>query len=396
MLKKLRIKFVCIMMAIVTVMMCVIMGFVIRFTREDLQQESLEAIQNAALDPGFLPARFETESALPYLIIQEDTRGALRVRGTINIDRFGDDELQAIWNSAHEVESGELEEYHLRFQRFITPVGERYVFVDISSHEMAIQSLVRACAGVGLVSLLAFWVASILLARWAVKPVEEAWQQQRQFVADASHELKTPLTVIMTNADLLQNGPDDETSKQRFISSIVSMSHQMRSLVEGLLELARVDNGAVRTNFSQVDLSELVSDSLLLFEAMFFERGLELHTFVEKKITLKASEPHLRQVVEILLDNAMKYSISGGKVGVSLRRHGGHCYLSVASPGSAISSEDLKKIFQRFYRIDKARSRDGSYGLGLSIAEQIVTEHCGRIWAESSGRINTFYVQLPL
>ena len=119
-------------------------------------------------------------------------------------------------------------------------------------------------------------------------------------------------------------------------------------------------------------------------------------TAVEKGISLKASDSHLRQVLGILLDNAMKYSAPEGRIWVKLIRHGGHCLLSVSSPGQEISPEDLQNIFKRFYRVDKARSRDGSYGLGLSIAQSIVLSHKGKIWAESEDGINTFFIQLPI
>lgn len=142
-------------------------------------------------------------------------------------------------------------------------------------------------------------------------------------------------------------------------------------------------------------MSGLVEDDLLLFEPLYFERELVLSASVEENIKIKGSASHLRQVLDILLDNAMKYSAPQGEVRLELKRQGNGCLLSVASPGDAISQQDLKNIFKRFYRLDKARSRDGSYGLGLSIAQGIVLEHGGRIWAESENGINTFCVHLP-
>ena len=127
---------------------------------------------------------------------------------------------------------------------------------------------------------------------------------------------------------------------------------------------------------------------------MHFERELLLESSIEEKIRVKASDSHLRQVMDILLDNAAKYSAPNGCVQVTLVRQGGHCLLSVASPGEPISREDLKNIFKRFYRIDKARAMNHSYGLGLSIAESIIKEHKGRIWADSAEGVNTFFVQL--
>ena len=170
----------------------------------------------------------------------------------------------------------------------------------------------------------------------------------------------------------------------------------MRGLVEGLLELARVDNGAVKANFISLDLSTLAEEEMLPFEPLFFEKGLTLTTELIGSIRVRGSAAHLRQVLGILLDNAMKYASPGGEVVVRLTKHGVHALLSVASPGAEISQQDLQNIFKRFYRVDKVRSRDGSYGLGLSIAQSIVEEHRGRIWAESRGGVNTFFVQLPL
>ena len=193
--------------------------------------------------------------------------------------------------------------------------------------------------------MLAFFLISLILARWAVKPVERAWIQQRQFVAGASHELKTPLTVILTNAELLQEPDRDEKARAQFSASILSMAKQMRGLVENLLELTRVDNSTVKASISQLDYSELISNAILPFEPLYFERGLEIQSAIEPGIRVNGSEGHLRQVMEILLDNGMKYSASPATVQVELKRHGLHSLLSVSNPGKPISPEELKNIF---------------------------------------------------
>ena len=174
------------------------------------------------------------------------------------------------------------------------------------------------------------------------------------------------------------------------------MSHQMRGLVESLLELARVDNGGQNMVFSRLNYSELVTDALLPFEPVYFEKGLLLESEVAEGVFVKGSAQHLKQVLDILLDNASKYAAPDSTVQVTLRTQGAHCLLSAANPGEEISKEDLKNIFKRFYRVDKARSMNHSYGLGLAIAEGIIHRHNGKIWAESGGGINTFFVQLPL
>lgn len=395
MLKKLRIKFVCITMGIATAMLCVILGMVIHFTAAAMEEQSIRVMRSVApFHNG--PEKRPEGPRLPYFAIVRDRSGELQVEG--GYEGMADlTQMPEILSAAQaqQGQTGVLKSHSLRFWKAPGPGGERIVFVDISSEQETMKNLVYSCIIIGLICFFLFLGISILLAKWAIAPVEQAWQQQKQFVTDASHELKTPLTVILTNAELLQGGDCTEPEARQFSDSILTMSRQMRSLVEGLLELARVDNGAVKTAFSQVDMTALVCDGMLPFEPLFFEKGLELSSDVEPGVALGGSGQHLRQVLDILLDNAMKYSAPGGTVHVRLQRQNSQCILSVASPGAALSRKEQKEIFKRFYRVDKARSRDGSYGLGLSIAQRIVEEHRGKIWAESADGRNTFFVQLP-
>lgn len=400
MLRKLRIKFVCIVMVIVTIMLSMVFGMVIHYMSKSLEEQSIRTLRSISANPTQQRnlGDISQEVRLPYFTVLIGFRGQLIATSGGYYDLSDEETILRITRAALEQDEqmGILKEYNLRFSKSMGVSGQWLVFADMSSERSAIRHLTQVCVLIGLASMGIFLCISIMLARWAVKPVEKAWKQQQQFVADASHELKTPLAVILTNAELLQDPAQDDSAKQQFSSSILTMSHQMRGLVEGLLELTRVDNGSVSTNFAPVDLSQLVEDAVLPFEPMYFEKGLTLSTTIEKGITLKASASHLRQVLGILLDNAMKYSAPEGRIWVKLIRHGSHCLLSVASPGQEISPEDLQNIFKRFYRVDKARSRDGSYGLGLSIAQSIVLSHKGKIWAESEDGINTFFIQLPV
>ena len=400
MLKRLRIKFICINMLIVTAMLCVIFGMVFHFTRQNLEAESLRTMQALAAEPlrHGRPDPRPGEARLPYFVLELGQRGDLVAADGGYYDLSDEKNLREILKAALETRgsAGILPEYGLRFQRAAAPMGQRIIFVDISGEQNTLRDLARSCALVGTPGLLAFFLISLFLARWAVKPVERAWTEQRQFVADASHELKTPLTVILTNAELMREQGGDERARAQFSEGILSMAHQMRGLVEGLLELARVDSGTVEAAISPLDLSELVSDALLPFEPLYFEHDLEIRSAIERNIRVNGNAAQLRQAVEILLDNAMKYSSAPSAVSVALKRRGRRCLLSVSNPGAPIPPEELKKIFQRFYRMDTARSMNQSYGLGLSIAERIVKKHKGRIWAESRDGANTFYVELPI
>ena len=171
----------------------------------------------------------------------------------------------------------------------------------------------------------------------------------------------------------------------------------MRALVEQMLELARADSNQRQLALEPVDLSTLTADALLPFEPVFFEQGLELFSQIEDGITVHGDAGRLKEVLEILLDNARKYTQPPGTVRVRLERRGHHrCRLTVSNPGPPLSETEQKDIFKRFYRADPARSRDGSFGLGLSIAQRITEEHHGHIWAESGDGDNRFIVELPI
>ncbi len=391
MIRSLRRKFIALTMAIVTVLLCVIFGLVIHFTGENLEAESVRFLQSASrssLQPG--------QVRVPCFIIHVTPWGqSIRSGGGFDLS---DEQLLAdivtLAASADE-ELGVLEDHSLRYYRLRQPGELTLVFADISGEQATLRSLAWTCAGIGIAAVAVFWLVSIALARWAVRPVEQAWQEQRQFVADASHELKTPLTVILTNADLLRDPDTGPEQRSQYTASILTMSRRMRSLVESLLELARVDNGAVRAAFEEVDLSALVTEELLPFEPLYFEQELQLDSQIEEGLSVSGSPRHLRQALGILLDNAMKYSPAGSTVRLTLTRQGSHVLLTAANPGGPLSREDCQNIFRRFYRMDKSRST-GGYGLGLPIARGIIADHGGKIWAESQDGWIFFRLQLPL
>ncbi len=228
-------------------------------------------------------------------------------------------------------------------------------------------------------------------------PVKEAWRSQKQFVADASHELKTPITVILANAGILLGHKDSTIrEQQKWVEYISAEAGRMKELVENMLFLTRSDTEGNHTVRSSVNLSDVVVSCLLVFESVAFESGLKLNGEVAPELYVNGNEGELKQLVMILLDNACKYTEEKGSVTVILERSQDKVRLSVNNTGDGIRPEDLPHLFERFYRADKSRARNqGGYGLGLAIARQIVVNHKGKITVESNPKNGTtFRVQL--
>lgn len=393
MLKKLRIKFVAFTMALVCLLLCVIFGMVYSSTARQVELDRLDMMHSLAGRPE-LPGQKRLPVRDTYLILRQSPKGEWSVQGSDYFDLKDWDFLNTLIQKtdAQEQRDGVLTEYNLRYLKTDQP-HKQFVFLDVSEEQAALGHLVRNLVIIGILSMLVFFGIILLLVNLALRPVEKAWQEQTQFVADASHELKTPLAVIMTNAELLQSEDYDRAQRQHFEKNILTKACQMRHLVEGLLELARLDN--VAPQLHPLNFSALTETVLLPFEPMFFECGLTLQSSITPGLRVNGSESHLQQVVEVFLDNVLKYSMQG-IVTVSVKPAGNYALLQVENPGTPLSADEAEKIFLRFYRMDPARSPSGSYGLGLSIAKKIVQEHGGKIWATGTQTGNCFSVLLPL
>ncbi len=400
MIKRLRRKFIIVNMAIVTVMLAVIFGLILFFTKSNMEQDNIQMLRSVSIMPmqPDMPDKAPQKTMPSVFAVYRTPDKEYSAWGSEVVDFSNNELLSEIYNNAlnTKAETGIIEEYDLRFHLRRNPFEEAIFFADISGEIKTLRQLTYTCIFIAVLSLILFFTISVLLARWTVKPIETAWNQQKQFVADASHELKTPLTVIMTNAEMLLEGNHSAEKRMQFSESILTMSKQMRGLTESLLELARSDNHSKESSFENVDFSNLISETVLPFEPLYYEKELTLDCEIQDNITLSGDSTQLCRLADILLDNAMKYSYPSTAVTVSLKKHKDYCVFSVSSHGDTITKPELKNIFKRFYRVDKARNANHSYGLGLSIAESIVKEHGGRIWAESVDGLNVFKVRLLL
>lgn len=405
MIQKLQWKFVLINMTIVTTILLFLGTGVMLRTSDSLRQNSIAFLYRQATEDSVMifPDAIKGHSQgsrTPYFSIMLGVDGSTVVLNNSSDLLENNDQLTEIVQActADRAEVGILPTYQLRYLRLEQMLGWYIIFADISHEQAVLHSLLVTELTVGALSLLAFFVISVLLARWATKPVAESWKQQRQFVSDASHELKTPLTVILSNVDMLQScGANLTPREQRWLEHIRGSSEQMTELVEELLTLARSDNLAKKDYIREsVNLSDLVTDEVLLFEPILFEADKELVDNIAEDITVTGDPSKLKRVVEILLDNARKYAEPHSTVTLRLAPEGQkQVCLSVNTKGEPIPKDALPHLFERFYRTDDARTSEG-FGLGLSIAAQIAAEHGGRIWAESScvdG--NTFFFTVP-
>ena len=263
-----------------------------------------------------------------------------------------------------------------RYKVFSSEMGYGVVFVDGSMSRSTLMQTTMIAGFVLLGCAALVLILIFLLSKKAVKPIAESYEKQKQFVTDANHELKTPLTLILANLDIAEA----ELGKNEWLDDIRAEGHRMTELVNQLVALSRMDEEGQSMNITEVALGELVADTVLEFELLAKEQGKALTASVDKEITYLGDEALLHRLVGILMDNAIKYCDQGGEISVTLHR-GRRVVLTVENTYSAVGEIELHRLFDRFYRADKARKFTGGYGVGLSMAKAIVEKHKGEITA---------------
>lgn len=417
-MQKLRRKFILINMLLVAAVLLIAFAVLCAATWRRQEEDGREALRRALDRAGHSPPKTEmgakppegTLSAAPTVCVTVSPDGGILSVSDSGASLAEDVLAQAVSETlASGKEEGVLSGLGLRFMVRQTPEGTKIAFADRSGEIRAMAQLIGTSLLVGVGGLAAFFVISLFLSGWALRPVRRAWEQQRQFVADASHELKTPLTVVLANTEILQTHPQDTIASQRkWVDYIGAEARRMKGLVDDLLFLAKSDAARGAAFSASLNFSDTVLNGLLPFEPVAFERGLDLHSDVAPGLLVAGDEGQLGQLVRILLDNACKYAApAGGRKGsitLTLEREGERACLRVANTGPILPPDQLAHIFERFYRADASRARrggadeeeQGGYGLGLSIAQSIVERHRGRITAESTpGKGTVFTVWIP-
>ena len=319
----------------------------------------------------------ETPFATRYFTVFFDKKG--EVDRTYTDQIYSVDEDLAIEYAESAIDGDETRGWisNYRYKIFSTQFGGKaVVFVDGSvSRSVLMQS--TTISGFVLLGCAAFVLILVfLLSKKAVKPIAESYEKQKQFITDANHELKTPLTLILANVDIAEA----ELGQNEWLDDIRAEGHRMTELVNQLVALSRMDEENHNLNITEVSFGYLVADTVSEFGPLAKERGKVLTASIDKQTMCMGDEPLLHRLVGILMDNAIKYCDNGGEISVTLRR-GRRVVLTVENTYAAVGEIELNRLFDRFYRADKARKFMGGYGVGLSMAKAIVENHRGEITA---------------
>ena len=410
MIKKLRRKFVAVCMALVTLVLAAVFLSVYFAVEQNIEAVSRQVLHRVIQEETYSvgsPSRPDTginiggdRVQLPYFTVSIWHTGnsySAYVTGGTYANLEDTEELTAILQECLEqgTQEGTISGYHLRYLRQDNGLYEKLAFVDMSMEQAILYKMMRSYLTIAMAAALLLLGVSILLAWWTTRPVEKAWKQQHQFLSDASHELKTPLTVILSNAELLEAAALEERPA-RWADNIHSEAQQMKSLVEEMLTLARADNMVRTAVLTEVSLSDVAADCALAFEPVAFEAGKPLDYQITEDVTVLGDRDKLRQLVSILLDNVIKYGADGGTITLTLQKTDRQARLTVSNPGDPIPADQLSHLFERFYRADASRGEKSGFGLGLPIARTIAQEHKGALKAESDAASTRFLYTMPL
>ena len=400
MIAKLKRRFILTSMAVVTALLVILSVTLLLVMNRIVMGDANRVLKNALM--AELTGDMRGQHGRAEVLIVNPVTGEVYARGSNSITE--ENSLRAK-RAKEAAEAGETEG-ELPGEDFSYSVGHKegltYVaLLDTSVEKQVLSTTVQMV----LIFCLSVWALLLLLdfalSGWVVKPMERAWKMQRQFIADASHDLKTPLTVILSNGDLALQKTDRENeepeSNEPEVERILSAGKRMKGLVEEMLTLARLDQAPAEGKGERFDLSEALMESALAFEAVAFEKGIAMNEEIPAGVFMRGDEQKLRGAVECLLDNACKYAPEGAVLTVTLDKSARKkARILVHNTGTYIPPEEREHLFERFYRGDKSRTGVESYGLGLAIVESVVRAMKGVISIESDKETGTvFIITLP-
>ena len=395
MIRHLRWKVVATNMLLISLVLLAVFAAVVLISRANYR-ESVQQQLYQALESGDYGSRQPGAEGIPCFVAEVYASGMARVAGNSYYDLSDQSQLAAIVTEAlaQEEDTGLLADFHLRYLRKTGYTSTLIAFTDTTLESTTMRSMAAVCSLAGSAALVVLFLCSYLLSGVVTRPVGAAWAQQEQFLSDASHELKTPLTVILSSAELLNQSALPEQAV--YIDNIREESRRMKLLVEDMLTLSRAQRSAGSLPEQTADLSEAAVTAALRFEPVAFEAGKRLEYDIAPSLPVRGDGAKLGQALAALLDNAVKYSDSGTDIRLTAEKQGRFAVVTVADSGPDIPADKLPHIFDRFYRADEARTDGDSFGLGLPIAKAIIDAHRGTLRCESGGGVTRFIITLPL
>ncbi len=395
MIRKLRWKVVGLNMGMVFCVLLAVFAAVYFSSRTVIARSVQQQLQQVLQTGSGYDLSQPGQEGVPCFVAEVYASGTVRVSGNSYYDLTDKAALVDIVTAALSADSDEgvLAEHHLRYLRQAGLLSTRIAFTDSTLEQATLRSLLTGSLLIGLAALAVLFACSYVLSGAVTRPVDRAWQQQKQFLSDASHELKTPLTVILSSAELLEQSAAPE--QKQYVDNVRAESRRMKRLVEDMLTLSRVERGGEHLPDTTADLSDAAADAALRFEPVAYEAGHTLSYDIAPGLLVRGDSGKLEQAVAVLLDNAIKYAAPGTEVRLDAARQGKNACLWVENEGDPIPADKLPHIFDRFYRADESRTDGGSFGLGLPIARAIVEAHRGTLHCDSGGHTTRFTITLP-
>jgi len=393
-MKKLKNKIFLVLFSMLTIfvlMILIIYNVILYINEFNGLKESVDTIESITSRPFYQTGFYDKELMfmdLDVYVIKFDSD--MNITSVYN---YSDDDLTSedIVNITKQYNKSysRLEQINLFSAKYVLLMNPRNELIIINIEDINAKLVLSAQVSIlifVLIELLTVYIVK-MLTNWLIRPVEEAFLKQKQFIFDASHELKTPLSVIMTSAECLSKNPKET----RWLDNIQSETERMNKLVLDLLNLAKYDNSYENRVLSVIDLSKLVEKSVLTFESLIYDKGLNLKYHIDQDVNFKCVDSEMKQLVEILVDNAIKHAYDKSTITVDLIKKKDEISLVVKNRGDKIPKEEQTKIFERFYRSDNSRNRnENRFGLGLAIAKNIVLSHNGKIYVECKNGYTSF------
>ena len=416
MIKKLRRRIILVNMLLVGIVILLIFAIVCVNSYSNAEHELERGLSRVAENQGFGDMPFDKKEEFKignpeqnnemhgdreldrpvqissYIVVQVDSNGNITSTKESDLSMDKSDLKKCVEAVLKEQKlSGQIGGYDLMYVKRDNLNGCSISFADNSGIYSSLRNTMLLTFTLFIGSMGVIFLISLVLSGFAVKPVKTAWEQQKQFVADASHELKTPLTVILANNNIMMSHEDSTVKDEKqWLESTEEEAQHMKKLIDQMLFLAKSDAGETNIEMSEVDFSEIVEGASLNFEPVAFEKNVMIDAQIESGITLRGNATQLNQLTHILIDNAVKYSSENSTVTITLKKSGDSTEFSVNNHGTVIAPDDLEHIFDRFYRAEKSRTTKG-YGLGLSIAQKIVQGMNGKLTAESNEQDGTTF-----